>query len=142
MARDSRLVARDSRLQLATRLAAGELATRDSRLILTIAIDERLQGAAELGWEVVFEERMQERDGGLVSFELGDAAGARGEMPLQFRMDRRRQMMLDEIGQQAHEISAAAFLSHVVRGSVRAGCSRIAAPEKTPRSRSSAVHMH
>jgi hypothetical protein len=48
-------------------------------------------------------------------------------------MDRRRQMMLDEIGQQAHEISAAAFLSHVVRGSVRAGCSRIAAPAKTPR---------
>ena len=35
-------------------------------------------------------------------------------MPLELGMDGRRQMMLDEIRQQSHEIGAAAFFWHVV----------------------------
>jgi len=50
----------------------------------------------------------------LIGLELRDAAGARGQVPLQFRVDRRRQMMLHEVREEAHEIGAAAFFWHSV----------------------------
>ena len=54
-------------------------------------------------------DRVEQRDGRLIGLELRDAAGARGQVPLQFRVYRRRQMMLQEVRQEAHEIGAAAF---------------------------------
>jgi len=48
----------------------------------------------------------------LIGLELRDAAGACSQVPLQFRMHRRRQMTLHEVGQEPHEIGAAAFFWH------------------------------
>ena len=50
---------------------------------------------------------MEERNGRLIGLELRDAAGTGGEVPLQIRVDLRRQMVLDEIREETHEIGAA-----------------------------------
>jgi hypothetical protein len=78
--------------------------------IVAVALEERLERAAQFGGQIFFSNGVEERDGGLICFQLGDAAGAPGEVPLQIRMDRRRQMVLHEVRQQAHEIGAATFM--------------------------------
>jgi hypothetical protein len=79
------------------------------QLILAVAIEERLEGTAQLRREVGFVDRVEQRHGGLIGLELCDAAGARSQVPLQCRVYRRRQMMFHEVRQEAHEIGAAAF---------------------------------
>jgi hypothetical protein len=95
-------------------LAAGgwRLATGDWRLatlVLAVAIEEGFEGTAEFWREICFVDRVEQRHGRLIGLELRDAAGAPGQVALQFRVYRRRQMMLHEVRQEAHEIGAAAF---------------------------------
>ena len=55
---------------------------------------------------------MEERDGGLVGFELRDASRAGSQVTFQVGVHLSRQMMLDEVGQEPHKIGAAAFVLH------------------------------
>jgi hypothetical protein len=83
------------------------------KLILAVAIDERFERTAQFRREVVFVDRAEQRYGRLIGLELRDAAGACRQVPFQFRVYRRRQMVLHEVRQEAHEIGAAAFFGHV-----------------------------
>jgi hypothetical protein len=91
------------------RTGSWKLETGSWKLVLAVAIEERLEGTAQLRREIVFVDRVEQRHGGLIGLELCDAPGARSQVPLQFRVYRRRQMMLHEVRQEAHEIGAAAF---------------------------------
>jgi hypothetical protein len=79
------------------------------KLILAVAVEEGFEGTAEFRREICFVDRVEQRHGRLIRLELRDAPGARRQVPLQFRVYRRRQMMLHEVRQEAHEIGAAAF---------------------------------
>ena len=86
--------------------------TRNAALILAISIDERLQRAAEFRRQIVFLDRVEQRDGRLVGFQLRDAARACGQVTFESRVHLGRKVMLDEIREKPDEIVAAAFLWH------------------------------
>jgi hypothetical protein len=79
-------------------------------LVLTIPLEKRFEGAAQFGGKVFFANRVEKGNGGLIRLELGDTAGTPREVSFQLRMDRRRQVVLDKIRQQAHQIVAATFV--------------------------------
>jgi hypothetical protein len=87
--------------------------TGNWKLILAVAVEEGFEGTAKFRREICFVDRVEQRHGRLIRLELRDAPGARRQVPLQFRVYRRRQMMLHEVRQEAHEIGAAAFFGHV-----------------------------
>jgi hypothetical protein len=57
---------------------------------------------------------------------LRDAAGARRQVPFEFRVHVRRKMLLDEIRQEPHEIVAASLVGH---GQVSASGSQVSGHE-------------
>jgi len=58
-------------------------------------------------------DRSEERERRLVGFQLADAARALREMFFECLVDVARQMMLDVVGEKAHEVGAARFrVSH------------------------------
>ena len=73
---------------------------------MAIPIEEGFQRAAELGGQVLVPDGAEERDRRCVSFQLRDATRTAGEVPLEIGVDLRRELMLDEIRQEAHEIIA------------------------------------
>src|SRR5690606_17938644 len=68
--------------------------------IAAVAIEECLQRAPQFGREVFVPDRVEERDGGLVGLQLRHAAGAGRQVALERLVHPRRQLMLDEVGQQ------------------------------------------
>ncbi len=88
------------------RASQGEGA-RNERSIAAVPIQERLERAAKFRGQIVVLDRPQQRDRRLVCFQLRQAPRAGGEMPLEGRMHARRQLMLDEIGEEHHQILAA-----------------------------------
>jgi hypothetical protein len=93
------------------KLEAGswKLETGNRNLILAVPIEERFEGTAQLGRKVLFVDRVKQRYRRLIGLELRNAAGACRQVPLEFRVYRRRQMVLHEVRQETHEIGAAAF---------------------------------
>src|SRR5262245_50609589 len=80
------------------RRAARERVGRPS--IPAVAVDERLQRAAQLDREVVVVDRSEERDGGLIGLELGHAAWTRRQVAFEIGVDLGRQVALDEVREQ------------------------------------------
>jgi hypothetical protein len=79
------------------------------QLVIAVPVDERFERAAELGREIFFTNGTKQGDRRFVGLELGDAAGAGGKVPFELGVDLGRQMMFDEIRQEAHDVGAVAF---------------------------------
>jgi hypothetical protein len=75
---------------------------------MAVSADEGLEAQAELLGQILFADRAQERDGGLIGLELRETAGAFREVLLQLLVDLRRELVLDVVRQEAHDVSATA----------------------------------
>ena len=82
------------------------------RSVLTVSTQKRLEGGAQLGWQIGFADGMEQGYGRLVGLELRDASWARGQMPFEFSVHVRRKMLLDEVRQESDEIVAASLVAH------------------------------
>jgi hypothetical protein len=71
-----------------------------------VFVDERLELAAELFGQVFVANGVEERQRRLVRLELGHTPRALGEVVFQILMDLGRQLMLDVVSQEAHEVLA------------------------------------
>jgi hypothetical protein len=82
---------------------------------VTFRVDEGLERESELGWQLLFAERSQEGHRGLIGVKLREAAGTALEVLIQLPLDRRRELVLEIIRQQADQITAlAGSVSHGV----------------------------
>jgi hypothetical protein len=75
--------------------------------IISALVDECLERAAQLGWEVLVADRVQQAHGRLVRFQLRYAPWARGQMMFQPLVNLGRQLVLYEIREQSHQLVAA-----------------------------------
>jgi hypothetical protein len=80
--------------------------------IATTAVDERSQRPPQLGREIFFLDGTEKRDRGCVRLQLRLALRALREMSFELGVHVRRQLTLDEVGQQAYEIVTAFSVRH------------------------------
>ena len=71
---------------------------------MAVAIEERFQCPAQFWWEIFFPDAPKQGNRGLIGLELGQAAGAPGEMTFEFGVDIRRQLAFQEFDQQSHGV--------------------------------------
>ena len=100
--------------------------------VFTIPVDKCLEGAAKFRRQILVLDRVKQGNGGLVGFQLRNAARTRREMPFEIRVDVRRQVTLDEVGEKPDEIVAAAFLRHS-RSSAQVRGLPSVSPKREPR---------
>src|SRR5437870_1864058 len=93
--------------------------------VAAIAGDEGLECAAEFGGKVVVADGLEQRYGRFVGLQLRETARTGGEVPLEVSVDIRRQVTLDEVGEETNQIGARTFgLDHSVDADVRAPAAR------------------
>ena len=71
---------------------------------MAVAIEERFQCPAQFWWEIFFPDAPKQGNRGLIGLELGQAAGAPGEMTFEFGVNIRRQLAFQEFDQQPHGV--------------------------------------
>jgi hypothetical protein len=80
---------------------------------VTLTVDEGLQRQTKLGREILFTQRTQEGNRGLVGVQLRDAAGTALKVTVQLPLDGGREPTLEIIRQQADHIATfAGGISH------------------------------
>src|SRR5687767_1659056 len=75
-------------------------------LVPAVAVEEGLQRAPQFGRQFLVPDRPQQRDGRFIGLELRDAAGTRRQVTLERGVNTWRQLVLDEIGEQPHQLPA------------------------------------
>ena len=103
-------------------------------------MQKRSERAAQFRRQVVFANGLQQRERGLVGFELRDAAGTLGEVAFQIRMHLGRQVMFEIVREQPYDVGAGT----VVRRMGHRGSRRVSTPNSqrpTPQESRSRVEM-